>query len=171
MKRSGIKQIVGLLCLVASIARAEDFLLEMQYHDPALFGVQVPAVTDSYFIAYSAIGCLTNGWQRWDVRQGMDAYLLFDVTTTSSIRYFRIGRRLLSDPADTDEDGLPDGWEVQHGLDALNDDGQGDPDQDGFANRDEFTQGSNPRAVWEPAPADSFGVNYYQPMKSHTGEE
>ena len=171
MNRAGVKHIVGFLCVFAGLARAEDFLLGMQYSNPAVFSIQAPAATDSYFIAYSAIGCLTNGWQRWSVRQGIDAYQLFDVATTSSIRYFRLGRRLLTDPADVDEDGMPDGWEVRHGLDPLADDSHEDVEPDGFANRDELIQGSNPRAAWEAASAESFGMIYYQPNEVQAGGE
>ena len=46
------------------------------------------------------------------------------------------------DVTDTDGDGLPDGWEVQNGLDPLDADGnngpEGDPDGDGFHNTLEF---------------------------------
>ncbi|MDQ8190635.1 hypothetical protein [Roseibacillus persicicus] len=45
---------------------------------------------------------------------------------------------------DTDGDGLLDGWEVRHGLDAINtDDSQGDPDGDLLLNIDEFNRGEN----------------------------
>ena len=60
---------------------------------------------------------------------------------------------------DTDGDGLPDGWEVQYGLDPLDDgsfskrlDGPGDskngaagdPDGDGYSNATELASGTNP---------------------------
>ena len=44
----------------------------------------------------------------------------------------------MPDLVDTDEDGMPDGWEVAYGLDPLTDDAGGDPDQDGLANVFEF---------------------------------
>ncbi len=66
--------------------------------------------------------------------------------------------------SDTDGDGLPDGWEVQYGLDPLDDgtddlktadaaDGTvregaaGDPDNDGFNNALELANGTNPAQV------------------------
>ena len=59
---------------------------------------------------------------------------------------------ILIDPTDTDEDGLPDAWEILHGLDHL-DDGStdpvngasGDPDNDGLDNMGEFDHDTDPR--------------------------
>ncbi|MBE0544796.1 MAG: lamin tail domain-containing protein [Verrucomicrobia bacterium] len=50
---------------------------------------------------------------------------------------------------DTDGDGLPDYWEIMHGLSPTNsvglDGANGDPDNDGQSNRQEFLAGSNPQ--------------------------
>lgn len=46
---------------------------------------------------------------------------------------------------DTDRDGLPDGWEVTHGLDPLDrTDGDGDTDGDGLSNGEEFFWNTDP---------------------------
>ena len=42
------------------------------------------------------------------------------------------------DLPDSDEDGMPDGWEYNHGLDPLADDALGDLDGDGLTNYDEY---------------------------------
>ncbi len=43
---------------------------------------------------------------------------------------------------DTDGDGMPDGWEVKHGLDPLDpDDASEDPDNDGLSNLEEYQVG------------------------------
>ncbi len=45
---------------------------------------------------------------------------------------------------DNDGDGIPDDWEVRFGLDPRADDADGDLDQDGISNRDEFRAGLEP---------------------------
>jgi hypothetical protein len=50
--------------------------------------------------------------------------------------------------ADTDHDGLPDEWEIAHGLDPLDATGEngalGDPDHDGMNNWEEYLAGTDP---------------------------
>jgi hypothetical protein len=47
---------------------------------------------------------------------------------------------------DLDNDGMPDAWETQHGLDPnAAADATLDPDQDGLTNLDEYTHGTNPQ--------------------------
>jgi len=46
---------------------------------------------------------------------------------------------------DTDEDGLPDWYEIAHQLEPLRNDAEEDADGDGATNRDEFEAGSDPR--------------------------
>ncbi|MBI2422018.1 MAG: AHH domain-containing protein [Candidatus Hydrogenedentes bacterium] len=67
--------------------------------------------------------------------------------------------------ADSDSDGLPDGWEVSSNLNptsASGDDGaDGDPDEDGIYNDEEFAASSNPRAT---------GKRQFRIMLSQEGE-
>jgi len=57
---------------------------------------------------------------------------------------------LSTDPtdSDTDRDGLPDGWEADYNLDPTDPTGEngpeGDPDNDGYTNLEEYIGGSNP---------------------------
>ena len=47
--------------------------------------------------------------------------------------------------ADTDNDGIPDGWEVAYGLNPLSaSDANADPDGDGLTNTQEYNSGTNP---------------------------
>ena len=49
-------------------------------------------------------------------------------------------------PADTDNDGMPDAWELEHKLDPKHvADGALDSDGDGYTNVEEFLNGTNPR--------------------------
>ncbi len=49
-------------------------------------------------------------------------------------------------PADTDKDGMPDAWEISHGLNP-NDpaDANADPDKDGYTNLEEYLNGTDPQ--------------------------
>jgi len=46
--------------------------------------------------------------------------------------------------SDDDNDGMPDTWELQYGLNPLVNDANGDLDGDGISNLQEYTNGSNP---------------------------
>lgn len=60
----------------------------------------------------------------------------------------------LAQGTDLDDDGLPDTWEASYQLSALssagNDGPEGDPDGDGYTNRQEYLNGTNPKdpASW-----------------------
>jgi hypothetical protein len=59
--------------------------------------------------------------------------------------------------SDTDGDNLPDGWEVTYGLDPNDSAGadgmDGDIDNDGWTNYEEFSSGYNPNSAASPQPA------------------
>jgi hypothetical protein len=58
---------------------------------------------------------------------------------------FTYGSAVLDPNADTDGDGIPNGYEQSHGLDPLNAaDANLDPDGDGFTNLQEFLAGTDP---------------------------
>jgi pectate lyase len=47
-------------------------------------------------------------------------------------------------PKDTDNDGMPDAWETEHGFKVKKDDHLDDPDDDGYPNLEEFLNGTDP---------------------------
>lgn len=55
---------------------------------------------------------------------------------------------------DAEPDGMPDGWEIAHGLSVATDDSNLDPDNDGATNLEEFFGGSDPHdTTWTPSNA------------------
>tara|TARA_R110002072_G_scaffold9584_1_gene46361 strand:- start:17450 stop:30334 length:12885 start_codon:yes stop_codon:yes gene_type:complete len=71
------------------------------------------------------------------------AFNLLGETDTSAFVSFVTSA--VSDSADSDNDGLPDVWEILFGLDPQNDsDAIEDPDNDGLTNREEFIAATDP---------------------------
>jgi formylglycine-generating enzyme required for sulfatase activity len=62
-------------------------------------------------------------------------------------------------PADSDNDGMPDTWERQSGLDPANPaDAHGDADGDGYTNLEEYLNGTNPNVADRAEPACNFAA-------------
>src|SRR5438552_6817255 len=54
--------------------------------------------------------------------------------------------------SDTDRDGIPDAWEVAHGLNPNLNDANSDPDGDGISNFKEFQRGTDPNDFYNGSP-------------------
>lgn len=68
----------------------------------------------------------------------------YDHDGLSAMEEFYLGTN--PNNSDTDGDGMPDGWEVNNGLNPLVNDAYLDPDGDGRVNVLEYQQGTNPQA-------------------------
>jgi len=60
--------------------------------------------------------------------------------------------------ADEDQDGIPDTWEVDNGLDPKVNDRNQDPDKDGCSNLTEFIMGTDPQNG-----SDGLCLDYWRP--------
>ncbi len=60
--------------------------------------------------------------------------------------------------ADADNDGIPDAWEADNGLDWTVNDRNQDLDKDGCSNLTEFIMGTNPND-----PTDGLCLDYWRP--------
>ena len=65
-------------------------------------------------------------------------------TGTSDIEE-KVGYITVIGSVDTDADGMPDSWEIEHNLNRYVDDALEDPDVDGFCNLREYLSGTDPR--------------------------
>ena len=86
-----------------------------------------------------------------------------DNDSTSDILVSYIQWGFGSDPLnkDTDNDGMPDGWEVFNKLDPLIDDFDNDVDNDGLNNLEEFQNGSSAYSI----DTDADGLSDYEEVK------
>ena len=67
---------------------------------------------------------------------------------------------------DSDDDGMPDDWEIQNGLDPNRDDAAGDPDEDGISNLDEYRGETDPVVYDENDEPDAPAL--YAPVNRET---
>lgn len=85
--------------------------------------------------------------------------VFFEKDNYTKISFARVEEAWLWNPsADGDNDGMPDAWEVLHGLNAAADDAALDPDGDGFSNKDEHAAGTDPRNA-----ASALGITAFDP--------
>ncbi len=82
-----------------------------------------------------------------DTRPLIDRISLYDIEDSDADGLHDLFEEALGTDAtssDTDHDGIPDGWEVEHGLNPSMDDSSDDNDGDGLTNLEEYQQSTNP---------------------------
>ena len=77
--------------------------------------------------------------------------------------------------ADSESDGMPDGWEVEYNLNPTNSDALLDPDTDGLNNLSEYQNGTDPH-VWDTdqdglSDGDEVSVHQTDPRKSDSDDD
>jgi hypothetical protein len=120
---------------------------------------QLPPHPDAGFVPQLLVEALhyrpAPPWPAGAAGTGMSLHRLEPPAYANEPQHWRVSRPTPGRPApgpgtDSDGDGLPDDWELAHGLDpdsALGEHGaDSDPDGDGLNNRREFQFGTNPRA-------------------------
>jgi WD40 repeat protein len=92
------------------------------------------------FIALALVGVLV--LSACDSEVTVDAYKDTDGDGLPDLREAALG----TDPKDpdSDDDGMPDGWEVDNSLDPITNDASGDPDEDNLINVQEHQRGTDP---------------------------
>ena len=76
------------------------------------------------------------------ITNASDALLDKDNDGLTNLYEYQIGTNISN--SDSDGDGMPDGWEVYHGLNPLTNDAGLDPDADGLNNLQEYQNGTDP---------------------------
>ena len=83
-----------------------------------------------------------------------DAATDLDSDGLSNLEEYTNGTR--PDLGDTDNDQMPDGWEVNNGLNPTVNDASNDPDGDGTSNLSEYRAGTDPH-IAQRAPTNNNG--------------
>lgn len=150
---------------IYSDGRTWDFTAE---NTSTITSIEVKSILASYggtfFLELKLNGTVIDSWSHYVNSTTYKPYihqknLSFDLRAGDIITYFIYGGSFY-DPVgglldenyvklcytDEDDDGMPDDWESQYGLNPLVNDASKDPDQDGLTNLQEYRNNTNPKS-------------------------
>lgn len=138
------------------MAQGSEFWVRGYPESNRHFRIEFPSATSAYYLIRSAD--LPNDSAGWSVTgivwgvEGTQTWRNEEALTQTLRRFYRVGKRSVSNPADSDADGPDDIWELRYGFNPLDPaDARLDPDGDGFSNLQEYEAGANPRR-FDPPP-------------------
>ena len=114
------------------------------------FSLVFPSVTSEYYLVRVTDSLADSSWGLTGMVLGVEGTLVWRDTkavTAVSQRFYQVASRPLSQPVDSDADGLDDLYELRHSglLDPLSSaDADQDPDGDGLNNLQEYVFGCDP---------------------------
>ncbi|MBL1274539.1 MAG: hypothetical protein COB30_000465 [Ectothiorhodospiraceae bacterium] len=128
------------------------FSVSLSITDSAVISVIVPGQIRVLAVSDTGVDTDNDGMPSvWELQQGFNPTSASDASGDadgdglSNLREYQSGTDPRSSSADSDGDGMPDGFEVVHGLNRLDPADAGlDKDADGVSNLAEYQQGRNP---------------------------
>lgn len=162
---SGVVFQTGNACVVTN--EASPFVVMSITGGPNSVVIKFESCPDHVYQVETAQELSTESvWTVQTVMIGQEQATTWEDTGAAGLaqRYWRV-RRLSSD-TDSDGDGMPNGWELQYGLNPLDPgDAHTDLDGDGTRNLTEFLQGRDPTKSAVADTGRSVNLNVFTPLE------